>query len=183
MSVIADVKQKMQKSVQKLEDLYKKLRSSGASTALLDDIKVNCYGSSMPLNQLARLSIPEANTIVVQPWDKENLVPIEKAIQQSSLSLNPNNDGKVIRIFIPPLSNERRKELVKEAKGLAEEARIAVRNIRRSSIDVVDTQKKDSEISEDEQKKLHTTIQEQTDAFITKVNTVYEQKEKEILEI
>lgn len=181
--IVTDAKQKMQKSLQKLEDTYKKLRSSGASTAIFDDVKANCYGSMMPLNQIARLSIPEANTIVIQPWDKENLLPIEKAIQQSSLSLNPNNDGKLIRIFVPPLSNERRKELVKEAKSIAEEARVSIRNIRRGLNDSIDTQKKNGEISEDEQKKLQNDIQEQTDTFIAKIGTVLETKEKEILEI
>ncbi len=183
MTVLDEAKTKMQKSVSKLDDLYKKLRGSGSSPAMLEDIKVSCYGSMMPLKQLAKLSTPEANTILIQPWDKETLSPIEKAIQQSSLSLNPSNDGKVLRIFVPPLSDQRRQELVKEAKNYAEDTRVSIRNIRRSANDAIDTQKTNSEISEDDQKNLQTNVQEQTDKYIQEVSKLFEKKEKEILEI
>ncbi len=173
----------MKKSIQSLNDEFKTLRGSRASQALFEKIKVDYYGQKSPLNQVATISIPEARMVIIQPWDRSVLPEIEKAIQKSELSVNPNNDGKVIRINIPPLTEERRKELVKLAKNMAEQSRIAVRNHRRDANEEIKKAKADSELSEDEAKKASDEIQKLTDKYIEEINSVLEAKEKEILEV
>jgi ribosome recycling factor len=173
----------MKKSIQSLQDEFKTLRGSRASQALFEKIRVDYYGQKSPLNQVATISIPEARMVIIQPWDRSVLPEIEKAIQKSELSVNPNNDGKVIRINIPPLTEERRKDLVKLAKNMAEQARVAVRNHRRDANEEIKKAKADSELSEDEAKKATDEIQKLTDKYIEDINSLLEAKEKEILEV
>ncbi len=182
-AIIADGKSRMGKSVQTVKDEFSGLRTGRASSAMFDRIKVEYYGNPTPLNQLATISIPEARLVVIQPWDKSVIGEIEKAIQKSELSLNPNNDGKVIRVNIPPLTEERRKEYVKHAKQLAEQARVAVRNVRRDANDSLKKAQKDGDISEDEAKRGEDEIQKLTDQHIKDIDQLLEAKEKEILEL
>ena len=175
--------ERMKKSLTALEEEFTSLRTGRASAAVFERIKVDYYGTPTPLNQVATVSVPESRLVVIQPWDKGALHAIEKAIQTSELSLNPNNDGKVIRINIPPLTEERRKELVKVAKNAAEQARVAVRNIRRDANDELKKAQKGGEISEDEEKRGADEVQKLTDSHIEKINEILSAKEKEILEI
>jgi len=172
----------MKKSIRALEEEFQTIRTGRASSAVFEKIKVDYYGNPTPLNQVATISIPEARLVVIQPWDKSVISEIEKAIQKSELSLNPMNDGKVIRINIPPLTEERRKEFVKVAKNAAEQARVAIRNIRRDANDEVKKSQKSSDISEDDEKRLEDSIQKLTDKYVEEVNNLLEEKEKEILE-
>ena len=181
--VIAIAEEKMEKTVASLRDGFATLRTGRASAALFDRIRVDCYGEKSPLNQVANISVPEARLIVIQPWDKNLIGEIEKAIRSSELSLNPSNDGKVIRISVPPLTEERRKELVKLAKNQAEQSRVAVRNIRRDGNDELKKLLKDSSITEDDEKKGGEDLQKLTDGFIGKVNQILEEKEAEIMEV
>jgi len=174
---------KMKKAVTALEDEFKTIRTGRASGALFEKIRVDYYEQKVPLNQVATISVPEARLVIIQPWDRSVLPEIEKAIRKSELSLNPNNDGKVIRISIPPLTEERRKELVKVARGMAEKARISVRNIRRDTNEEFKKMQKDSEISEDDTKRGTDEIQKLTDKFVEEINSALQVKEKEILEI
>lgn len=174
---------RMKKSIQALGDDFNTIRTGRASAALFDNIKVEYYGQGTPLNQVATISIPEARLVVIQPWDRSILGEIEKAIQKSELSVNPNNDGKVIRIAIPPLTEERRKEYVKLAKNKAEQSRVSVRNIRRDANEELKKLQKSSDISEDDAKRGMEEIQKLTDKYIASINDVLEEKEKEILEI
>ena len=173
----------MKKSLQALQDEFKTLRGSRASQALFEKIRVDYYGQKVPINQVATISIPEARQVIIQPWDRSVLGEIEKAIQKSELSVNPNNDGKVIRINIPPLTEDRRKELVKLTKTMAENARVAIRNHRRDANEEIKKAQKSSELSEDEAKKATDEIQKLTDRNIEEVNKLLEAKEKEILEV
>jgi ribosome recycling factor len=175
--------ERMKKTVQSLKDGFASLRTGRASAALFDRIRVDYYGEKSPLNQVANISIPEARLIVIQPWDKALIGEIEKAIRTSELSLNPSNDGKVIRISIPPLTEERRKDLVKQAKNQAEQSRVAVRNIRRDGNDELKKLLKDGKLTEDEEGKVSEELQKLTDSYIGKVNHVLEEKEKEIMEV
>lgn len=182
-SIKADAKDRMDKSIESLKNDFNTIRTGRASSSLFDKIKVEYYGTPTPLNQVATISVPEARLVVIQPWDPTVLNEIEKAIQKSELSLNPSNDGKVIRINIPPLTEERRKEYVKMAKNMAEQARVAVRNIRRDANDSIKKKEKDGDITEDQSKKGHDDIQEMTDKHIEKIDAILEEKEKEIMEI
>lgn len=173
----------MNKCISSLEGEYLSMRTGKASTALFDKIKVDYYGSETPLNQVASISSPEARLIVIQPWDKSVLPAIEKAIQKSELGLNPNNDGKLIRVSFPPLTQERRKELAKSAKASAEGARVAIRNVRRDAMEELKKLQKNGDISEDQQKDGENKIQKMTDKAIEQVAKVAETKEKEIMEI
>ena len=175
--------ERMKKSIHALQEEFKTLRGSRASQALFEKIRVEYYGNKVPLNQVATISIPEARLVIIQPWDRSVLSEIEKAIQKSELSVNPNNDGKVIRISIPPLTEDRRKELVKLSKNTAEQSRVAVRNARRDANEEVKKAKTDSELSEDEAKKATEEIQKLTDKYIEEINKILEAKEKEILEV
>ena len=176
-------RQRMDKSIDSLNEDFKKIRSGRANASLVEDLMVDYYGNRLPLKQLAGISVPEPRLIVVQPWDKGALSEIEKAFHKSDLMLNPNNDGKVIRISIPPLTEERRKELVKIAKGKAEDARVAIRNIRRDANEEVRTAEKNKHISEDLTKKVMDEIQKITDEYIEKINKLFEAKETEIMEV
>ena len=174
---------KMKKSLTALVEELSGIRTGRASASLFDRINVDYFGQSTPLNQVATISVPEARLVVIQPWDRSIIGEIEKAIQKSELSLNPNNDGKVIRINIPPLTEERRKELVKTAKNYAENYRIAIRNIRRDANDEFKKKQKNSEITEDQEKQASDDIQKMTDKYIAEINSILDSKEKEIMEI
>jgi ribosome recycling factor len=182
-NVKAQAEEKMKKSVKALQEEFNGLRTGRASTAIFDKIRVDYYGQKTPLNQVATLSVPEARLIVIQPWDKTLLGEIEKAIQMSELSLNPSNDGKIIRINIPPLTEERRKDLVKLSKNIAEQSRVAIRNIRREANDELKKALKNADLSEDEEKKTGEEIQKLTDKYIAEIGRELEAKEKEIMEV
>jgi ribosome recycling factor len=181
--VIMEMAEKMDSSLDAFKQELTRIRTGRASLSLLDGIRVNAYGSSMPLNQVGSLTIPESRQIVIQPWDPQVMSSIEKAILKSELSLTPINDGKVIRINIPQLTEERRKEFVKMVKKIAEEYRIAVRNHRRDAIDTLKKQKKNKEISEDELFKLQDEAQKETDSYIAKIDQVAVEKENEVMEV
>ena len=177
------VSEKMQKTLDSLLHQFSKIRTGRASASILDDVKINYYGQPTPVKQLCNISIPEARLIVVQPWDKTTLADIEKAILAANLGITPENDGNVIRMPFQPLTEEKRKDIVKSLKKMTEDSRVAVRNIRRDANEDVKKSKKDSEISEDDEKKLLKDIQDVTDEWIKKVDDAEKVKEKEILEI
>jgi ribosome recycling factor len=180
---LEDAKNRMEKAVKNLKEEFSHLRTSRASLALLEGIKVDCYGTKMAIPQIATVNIIEGKTIVIQPWDASLVKEIEKAIQKSDLGINPTSDGKTIKLVMPPLTEERRKELVKVANKLAEEARIAIRNIRRDVLEKFKAAKKKGEISEDDYTQLEKKVQKLTDDYIKKVDTVLKDKEKEILSV
>ncbi len=179
---IAPHLERMKKSIASLKDEFNTIRTGRASAALFDKVRVDYYGDKSPLSQVATISIPEARLVVIQPWDKGLIGEIEKAIQRSELGLNPSNDGKVIRIAIPPLTEERRKELVKQAKAQAEQSRVAIRNIRRDGNDELKKMEKDGELTEDGLKTVEEELQKSTDKFIQEINKILDEKEKEIME-
>lgn len=180
--IYEDLEERMQKTLATLERDLKRVRTGRASASLLDGLRVDYYGSPTPLNQVASISVPEARLLLIQPWDPQVLGEVEKAVLKSELGLTPMNDGKVIRIAIPPLSEERRQELVKVVKKMAEESKVALRNIRRDANDLLKDLKKDKEISEDEMFKAQEEVQNVTDDFVKKVDEVFEAKQQEILE-
>jgi len=182
-TTLNQAEERMKKTLASLRDGFSALRTGRASAAIFDKIKVEAYGDKSPINQVANISVPEARLIVIQPWDKGLITEIEKAIRTSELSLNPSNDGKVIRITIPPLTGERRKELVKVAKGNAEQSRVSVRNIRRDGNEELKKLLKDGKITEDDESKISEELQKLTDTYIGKINQVLEEKEKEIMEV
>jgi ribosome recycling factor len=175
--------EKMEGQVEHLRHEFTGLRTGRASAALLDQVKVDYYGTPTPLKQVATLATPEARLITVQPFERNLMKDIEKAILASGLGLTPTNDGKVIRLPIPPLTEERRKDLVKIAKRLAEEIRVHVRNIRRDALEEIKKSQKESELTEDEAKKAHDEIQKLTDAYMAKIDDLLKKKESEITEI
>jgi ribosome recycling factor len=175
--------ERMTRTIEVLKKDFSSIRTGRASLALLDGITINYYDTQTPLQQLASLSIPESRQIAIQPWDPKIITDIEKAILKSDLGLTPMNDGKMIRINIPPLTEERRKQLVKAVKKKAEEAKVSVRNIRRDTNEELKKLEKEKHISEDEGKKVHDEIQKITDSYITKVDEILGHKEKEILEV
>ncbi|MFO7953075.1 MAG: ribosome recycling factor [Bacillota bacterium] len=181
--VYAEAEEKMTKAVEALQRDLSTMRAGRANPSLLDKIEVDYYGISTPLNQLAGISAPEARLLVIQPWDKQSIPAIEKAIQKSDLGLTPSNDGNVIRLTIPELTEERRKELVKYVKKKTEEGRVSIRNIRRDANDIIKQMEKESEISEDESKRAQDDIQELTDSKVDEVDKILEAKEKEIMEV
>jgi ribosome recycling factor len=174
---------RMDKTIESLHEEFKKIRSGRANPGLVEGLIVDYYGSRTPLKQLASISVPEPRLIVIQPWDKGALSEIEKSFHKSDLGLNPNNDGKVIRISIPALTEERRKELVKVAKGKAEDARVAIRNIRRDGNEEVKTAERDGHVSEDDSKKTLEEIQKITNEYIEKINKLLDAKDTEIMEV
>jgi ribosome recycling factor len=182
-SVISSTENKMKKTIASLKDGFAALRTGRASAALFDKIRVDAYGNKEAINQVANIAVPEARLVVITPWDKALIGEIEKAIRTSELSLNPGNDGKVIRINIPPLTEERRKELAKVAKSQAEQSRVAVRNIRRDGNDDLKKQLKASTITEDEEKKAIDELQKLTDNYIKEIDKILAEKEKEIMEV
>ena len=177
-----DTQDRMEKSLAALKHELNRVRTGRASLSLLDGIRVDYYGTPTPLNQMASLSIPESRLIVIQPWDTSAIKDIEKALLKSDLGLTPSSDGKVVRIAIPPLTEERRKQLVKMVYKIGEEHKVAVRNIRRDGNEMLKTFKKDGDISEDEAFKAQEEIQKTTDAFIRRIDDTVKLKEKEILE-
>ncbi len=181
--VLDHTEARMKKSIISLEQEFDTLRTGRASAALFNKIRVDYYGQQTPLTQVANISTPEARLVVIQPWDKNLIGVIEKAIMTSELSLNPSNDGKVIRLSIPPLTEERRKDLVKVAKNIAENSRVSIRNIRRDAIDSIRQLEKNKEISEDELKLGENNIQKITDSFVKKINEILELKEQDIMEV
>jgi ribosome recycling factor len=180
--IIPNTESNMVKSMDSLKKSLNSIRTGRASLSLLDGVLVDYYNTMQPLSQVSTLSIPESNMIVIQPWDMSIIGEIEKAIQRSNLGLNPQNDGKVIRIVIPPLTEERRKQLVKVVKSKGEDFKVAVRNIRRDSNAVVKKSQNDKEITEDEARKYSDEIQKLTDKFIDQVDTIIKKKESEIME-
>lgn len=178
-----NLQEKMDKTIQVLKHEYASIRAGRANPALLDRIHVEYYGSDTPLNQLASVTAPEARVLNISPWDAKSIPAIEKAIQKSDLGMNPSNDGKIIRLVVPQLTEERRKDLVKLLKKQAEEAKVAVRNIRRDANDNLKKHKKDGDITEDELKKSEEDTQKMTDKFIKEIDKLAEAKEKEIMEV
>ena len=181
-SIYEETTQKMGKTINALRNEFKRVRTGRASLSILDGITVDCYGVRSPLNQTASLSTPESRLIVIQPWDVSIIGDIEKAVLKSDLGLTPSNDGKIIRISIPPLTEERRKELVKLAQKMAEDHKVAIRNVRRESNELLKGLKKEGDISEDEAFKAQDQVQKITDEQIGVLDEVYKEKEKEILE-
>ena len=181
--IFEELKDNMEKSIAALEKSFSKVRTGRASIALLDGIRVEYYGTQTPLNQVATLSVPESRLIVISPWDSSVIGLIEKAIQKSDLGLMPSNDGKVIRLSIPPLTEERRKELVKVVKKMSEESKVNIRNIRRDANEQLKDLKKDNTLSEDELFRHQEEVQKVTNKYIEKVDQVLATKEKEIMEI
>ena len=181
--IITSCKKEMEETLEYLRHEFSTLRTGRASTALLDGIKVDYYGTQTPLNQVSSISVPEARLIVVQPWEKKMLSPIEKAIMKSDLSLNPNNDGQVIRIPISAMTVERRKELAKYIHKLAEEAKISIRNHRHNANDIIKKSESEEHISKDNVADGLDEVQEYTDKYIKRVDEIFKIKEKEILDV
>lgn len=180
---LMEMDDKIEKSIEAFRHELSKVRTGRASLALLEGISVNAYGSEMPLSQVGSMTIPESRMIIISPWDPQMLAAIEKAILKSDVGLTPANDGKIIRLSIPQLTEERRREMVKLVKKIAEEIRIAVRNIRREAIDTLKKQKKDKAISEDDLFKLQDEAQQKTDQSMKLIDTITAAKEKEVMEV
>lgn len=181
--VVFEMSEKMEKSVEAFKNELSKVRTGRASLGLLDGITVPVYGSLMPLNQVGSLTIPESRTIAIQPWDPQTLPAIEKALLKSDIGLTPASDGKIIRLNIPQLTEERRRDIVKHVKKVAEEYRVAIRNIRRDALDVLKKLKKDKEIAEDDLFKLQDEAQRETDGYMKKIDEITFSKEKEVMEV
>ncbi len=181
--VFEKAERKMVKSVEHLEEEYAAVRAGRANPAVLDKIMVNYYDTPTPINQLAAVAVSEARVLTIQPWDASVLRSIEKAIQTSDLGVNPQNDGRIIRLIFPPLNEERRRELVKEISKMAEEAKVAVRSIRRDAIEKLKEMKKNGDVTEDDQKQGEKKIQDLTDRYVKNVDAAFQRKEKEIMEI
>ena len=179
----SNIKERMEKSIGAFKEKLSEIRAGRANPAILNKVKIDYYGTPTPINQVAGISVPEARLIVIQPWDGSVLKDIEKAILASDIGLNPNYDGKVIRLAFPELTEERRKELVKEIKKIAEEAKVAVRSIRRDGIDEAKEKEKNSEITEDELKVAETEIQKITDKNIEEIDKILANKETDIMSV
>ncbi len=178
-----EIEERMKKAIEHLEDELANIRAGRANPAILNKVMVDYYGSMTPINQVGSISVPEARQIIVTPWDRSMLGSVEKAIQKADIGINPLNDGACIRLIFPELNEERRKELVKECKALGEEAKVAVRNIRRDGMDDAKTSHKNNEITEDELKNIEEKIQKLTDKYVQNVDKTIDAKEKEIMEI
>jgi ribosome recycling factor len=181
--VISNMKGHMEKSVESLRREYQKVRTGRANLGLLDDVRIDYYGTPSPLSQVATLSVPEPRTINLQPWENKMIPLIEKAILNANLGITPTNDGKVIRLNLPALTEERRKDIVKQLKKMAEEAKVAVRNIRRDAIDELKKLEKNKKISEDDQKRAEKEVQDSTNVYVAKIDEVLAHKEKEVMEV
>ena len=181
--IVSSSEERLNKSIDALKREFGSLRAGRATPSLLDKVMVDYYGTPTPVNQVAKVSVPEARMIMIQPWEKTMLHEIEKAIMKSELGLSPNSDGTAIRLSIPQLTQERRKELVKTVSKKAEEAKVAIRNIRRDANEHIKKLEKDKEITEDESKKGQEKFQKIVDGFIKNVDTLKEAKEKEIMEV
>ena len=179
---MADIEERMKKTIDSLKDSFNTIRTGRANAAIFDKVRVDYYGTKSPLNQVATIAIPEARSVIITPFDKSLISEIEKAIQMADLGLNPSNDGKVIRIAIPALTADRRKELVKQAKTVAENSRTAIRNIRRDGNDDLKKQQKDGTLTEDGLKSETDKLQKLTDKYIDEINKIYDAKEKDIMQ-
>jgi ribosome recycling factor len=182
-ALVKETSARMERSIEAFRKELGKVRTGRASFSLLDGVKVDYYGTPTPLQQVGTLSVPESRLITVTPWDTKMIGPIEKAIQGSGLGLNPSSDGKMVRIPIPPLTEERRKELAKVVRKMGEDARVAVRNVRREAIEKLKDREKKKEISEDVVKRGQERIQKETDAHVKKIDEILKSKEQEILEV
>jgi ribosome recycling factor len=183
MTTLKDVKARMEKALEAVRREFGSVRTGKASPALLEHVRVEAYDTQMPLEQLSTISAPEPRLLVVQPWDKNLMGTIEKAIRSSDLGLNPSNDGSVIHVPIPPLNEERRQELVKVLHKMAEEGRVSIRNARRGANDEIKIKMKESEISEDQGHRMLDQIQELTDEFVAKIDALLKAKEQEVMEV
>ena len=185
--MIADVKSNASAGMAKALESFKrdlsKVRTGRASLSLLDDIKVDYYGTPTPLNQVGSMAVPEPRLITIQPWEKNLIGEIEKAILKADLGLNPSSDGQVIRLVFPPLTEERRREMVKQVKRMGEDAKVGIRSVRREANDTLKKLEKDKDITEDEQKRGEKEIQDLTDDYVARVDKVIEEKEKDLMEI
>ena len=185
--MIADVKSNANAGMTKALESFKrdlsKVRTGRASLSLLDDIKVDYYGTPTPLNQVGSMAVPEPRLITIQPWEKNLIGEIEKAILKADLGLNPSSDGQVIRLVFPPLTEERRREMVKQVKRMGEDAKVGIRSVRRDANDTLKKLEKDKDITEDEQKRGEKDIQDLTDDYVARVDKVIEEKEKDLMEI
>ena len=175
--------EKMKKTISVMEENFSEVRAGRANPAILNKIMINYYGTPTPINQVAGISVPEARMIVIQPWDASILKEIEKEILKSDIGINPNNDGKVIRLTFPELNEERRKEIVKDIRKMAEESKVAIRSIRREAIDEAKAMQKNSEISEDDLKVAEDKIQKLTDKYIDEIDKILDKKENEVMNI
>ena len=182
-AVFSKTKEKMEKCLNSLERDYKAIRAGRANPAILDRVTVDYYGTPTPINQMAAISVPEPRMLMIQPWDASTLKEIEKAINTAEIGINPSNDGKVIRLVFPPLTEERRKELVKDIAKRSEEAKVAIRNVRRDAMDDIKKLKKDNEITEDDQKTGEKKLQDITDSYVKEAEEMEKKKEQEILSI
>lgn len=182
-AIFSKTKEKMEKCLNSLERDYKAVRAGRANPAILDRVTVDYYGTPTPINQMAAISVPEPRMLMIQPWDASTLKEIEKAINTAEIGINPSNDGKVIRLVFPPLTEERRKELVKDIAKRAEEAKVAIRNIRRDAMDDLKKLKKNNEITEDDQKTGEKKLQDITDSYVKEAEEMEKKKEQEILSI
>lgn len=175
--------ERMEKAIQNLENNYAEVRAGRANPAILNKVMVDYYGVPTPVNQVASVSVPESRMIVIQPWDKSTLSLVEKAIEKADIGIHPMNDGTLIRLNFPELTEERRKELAKDIKKMAEEAKVAIRNIRRDEMDEAKSNLKNNQISEDEERALEDKIQKATDSNIAKIDELSQKKEKEIMSV
>ncbi len=181
--LLNDVTTRMKSACERLESEYAGIQAGRANASVLDKIKVDYYGTPTPINQVAAVSISEARVLVIQPWDVSLLNIIEKEIQKSDIGINPQNDGKVIRLIFPQLTEDRRKEIAKEVSGMAENSKISVRNIRRDAMDKIKNMKKDAEITEDDQKKGEKKVQDLTDKFCKQIDDMCEAKTTEVMSL
>lgn len=182
-TVLKNSEDKMSKTIAHLEEAYASIRAGRANPAVLDKLTVDYYGTPTPINQVAAVSVTEARTLMIQPWDASICRAIEKAIQTSDIGINPQSDGKVIRMIFPPLTEDRRKEIVKEVSKMAEDAKVAVRSSRRDAIDKIKAMKKNGEITEDDESKGEKKVQDITDKKIKEIDSICEKKQKQVMEI
>lgn len=182
-TVLKKAEERMNRRIEHLNNEYSAIRAGRANPAVLDKVVVDYYGAPTPVNQLAAVSVAEARTLVIQPWDMSVLTPIERAIQKSDIGINPQNDGKALRMIFPPLTEERRKEIVKDIKELAEETKVGIRNVRRDTVDKFKAMKKDGEITEDDLKQAEKKTQDLTDKFVKEIDILAEKKQKEVMSI
>ena len=180
---LENMQERMEKVIDNLEANYSEIRAGRANPAILNRVSVEYYGVPTPINQVASVSVPEARLIVIQPWDRSILSQVEKAIEKADIGIHPMNDGQVIRLSFPELTEERRKEIVKDVKKTAEEAKVAARNVRRDEMDEAKAKLKNKEISEDEEKSLEDKIQKETDKYVAKIDEIADKKEKEIMSV
>ena len=180
---LENLSDRMNKVIDNLETNYSEVRAGRANPAILNKVSVEYYGVPTPINQVASISVPEARLIVIQPWDRSILSQVEKAIEKADIGIHPMNDGQVIRLSFPELTEERRKDLAKDIRKMAEEAKVAVRNVRRDEMDEAKDSLKNKEISEDEEKALEEKIQKETDKYVAKIDEMSEKKEKEIMSV